>query len=416
MNTLLFAQKTNIYLTERWLQNKKDNSGTVLLTSYESLGWAKDLQKKYPFIEEMVICPDEIDSENSEDRSLKVRIEQIGINKVILPYSVLNTKLFFIENTTFPDIKPLYQIIRRLWRLGLRNFEIYNLNGSQSFSIPHLMDELKDKHRGKRCFVVGNGPSLNNIDMSYLKDEITLGSNRCYLGYKKWGFNFTYWGIEDRLQIEEYQQEYEDNIPQETIKFYPFEYIPFLRFNNYCPYNHQYGVPDFPQFSNRVDKTYLGGTVTYVLIQLAVIMGCNPIILIGADHRFNLDIKVKDMKKPNNVFLTKWMKKHFKGTLPYKVLKKSIQIINSNVMTKVLPSKQKFWTASNAKTSTHFDDKYTKGKRFIIPRPKRAEIAFDYAAEWGRKNGVQIFNATPGTALKSFPLISYDDLFKKIVV
>ena len=30
---------------------------------------------------------------------------------------------------------------------------------------------FKNKHEGKRCFVIGNGPSLNKLDMSKLKDE-----------------------------------------------------------------------------------------------------------------------------------------------------------------------------------------------------------------------------------------------------
>jgi len=35
----------------------------------------------------------------------------------------------------------------------------------------------KDLHKGKRCFIVGTGTSLNDIDMSLLKDEITIGVN-----------------------------------------------------------------------------------------------------------------------------------------------------------------------------------------------------------------------------------------------
>lgn len=35
----------------------------------------------------------------------------------------------------------------------------------------------KDLHKGKRCFIVGTGTSLNGIDMSLFKDEITIGIN-----------------------------------------------------------------------------------------------------------------------------------------------------------------------------------------------------------------------------------------------
>ena len=35
----------------------------------------------------------------------------------------------------------------------------------------------KNIHKDKRCFIVGTGPSLNDVDMSFLKNEITIGVN-----------------------------------------------------------------------------------------------------------------------------------------------------------------------------------------------------------------------------------------------
>jgi hypothetical protein len=36
---------------------------------------------------------------------------------------------------------------------------------------------LRDRHSGRRCFVIGNGPSLRNQDLGPLKDEIVIVSN-----------------------------------------------------------------------------------------------------------------------------------------------------------------------------------------------------------------------------------------------
>lgn len=36
---------------------------------------------------------------------------------------------------------------------------------------------LKDKHKGKRCFVLGNGPSLKNQDLSLLRNEFVFVTN-----------------------------------------------------------------------------------------------------------------------------------------------------------------------------------------------------------------------------------------------
>lgn len=37
--------------------------------------------------------------------------------------------------------------------------------------------KYKDIHKGKRCFIIGNGPSLKKVDLASLKDEITFTVN-----------------------------------------------------------------------------------------------------------------------------------------------------------------------------------------------------------------------------------------------
>ena len=57
---------------------------------------------------------------------------------------------------------------------------------------------LKDKHKGQRCFIVCNGPSLKDINFDFLKDEITFGMNRIYLMKEQNGFVPTYFGCIDK--------------------------------------------------------------------------------------------------------------------------------------------------------------------------------------------------------------------------
>ncbi len=38
--------------------------------------------------------------------------------------------------------------------------------------------QFKDKYKGQRCFIIGNGPSINKQDLTVLKDEITFVVNR----------------------------------------------------------------------------------------------------------------------------------------------------------------------------------------------------------------------------------------------
>ena len=64
--------------------------------------------------------------------------------------------------------------------------------------------EMKDIHKGKRAFIIGNGPSLNQTDLSKLKNEITFGMNRVYLAFPDWGFSTTYLCITNDLVVEQF--------------------------------------------------------------------------------------------------------------------------------------------------------------------------------------------------------------------
>ena len=42
------------------------------------------------------------------------------------------------------------------------------------------MKQFKDLYQGKRCFIIGNGPSLKADDLDCLKNEYTFAANRIY--------------------------------------------------------------------------------------------------------------------------------------------------------------------------------------------------------------------------------------------
>ena len=62
---------------------------------------------------------------------------------------------------------------------------------------------LKDVHKGKRAFVIANGPSLKQTDMSKLKNELTFGMNRIYLMFPELGFSTTYLTVVNDLVVEQ---------------------------------------------------------------------------------------------------------------------------------------------------------------------------------------------------------------------
>ena len=82
--------------------------------------------------------------------------------------------------------KNIYDAIRRLPKVP----DAY-LHPWRRESIRRLT-EMKDIHRGRRAFIIGNGPSLKQTDLSKLKGEITFAMNRFYLAFPDLGFTTSY--------------------------------------------------------------------------------------------------------------------------------------------------------------------------------------------------------------------------------
>ncbi len=418
--TLLYLNKESMCLADRWLQDNNDSPPVTIITTESSKSQAGELKSYYSNVHEVIVISGDIELSNLTISQLAANLKNATIDNVILPVSVNTVPLRFIENVNIPDLRPFYSISKMFWGLGAKHLQIYNLHGANKIYIPHFLDQFKNIHKGQRCFIVGNGPSLRHIDMTRLKNEITFGSNRCYLGYEDWGFSFKYWGIMDRLQIEEYYKDYETHFLSESTNFLPFEYLPLLRIRNSCPVNHLYGAFDFPKFADTCDKIYLGYTVTYMLIQIAAIMGCSPIILIGVDHRYNLKnsnsgnklgVDFSALTKLNRVNTR--IKKRVKKSMAYRIFKYWRHLKGQQNIQKPLNFEKRsdLWTSSDALGETHFNSVYTMNKRFIPPRIKEQEIAFSCAENWAQENGINILNATPGSALKIFPQIDYINLF-----
>lgn len=331
--------------------------------------------------------------------------------EIILPLALDHRPLRHQAGALLPDVRPHYPLIARLWRAGYRRFTWCSLAGEQALELPHLLESFRDRHKGQRCFVVGNGPSLNQIDMARLKDEITFGSNRCYMGFPDWGFEFTYWGIYDALQIEEYGPEYEANVPPGPVKFYPYAYWPLLRLPNACPIAMDWPRAAPREFSTDPHRLIVGYSVTFMLLQIAAFMGCDPIYLVGLDHRYHI---TRPQLMTRAVRLSgKWVARHFDHTPWYRAAEGAVDAWRK-ARRSGGEARARIWQANDAAGATHFTSKYTsEQKRFLMPRPQDAERDYECALAWARANGRSIVNATPNSALRVFPMVAFDQLFQQ---
>lgn len=165
---------------------------------------------------------------------------------------------------------------------------------------------LKNTCKTKRCFILGNGPSLNINDLNLLINEDCFASNRIYDLYDKTIWRPKYYCIQDDKVIKaiksnlklavkntekafliyNYKHLYKDDIlKDERVNLFFQPYISTWRKNNKLD---EGCVP----FSNDISKgIFNGGSIIYPMIQIAVYMGYKEIYLLGVDHNYILNSK-----------------------------------------------------------------------------------------------------------------------------
>ena len=259
--------------------------------------------------------------------------------------------------------------IKRLARFTLGEHG-YNTIGNlyvqwQAGKDPHYKDSiqriltLKDRHKGQRCFIIGNGPSLRNTDLTLLKNEITFGLNRIYLLFGQMGFTTSYFVSINRLVIEQCAQ---DIIEIKCPKFINWHCRDLISF-----------TPDMmfircrPEAAFHTDITrgvWGGATVTYATMQIAYYMGFDKVILVGVDHSFTTEGKPHAM------------------------------------------------VVSQGDDPNHFDPQYFgKGFRWELPNLELSEQAYRMAKFHFERTGREIVDATISGKLQVFPKVDYQSLF-----
>lgn len=177
--------------------------------------------------------------------------------------------------------------------------------------------QFHNKHLGERCVIIGNGPSLNEMDLSFLKDEICFGTNKIFLGFERWNFSPTYYVAVNPHVIEQ-------SVDQIRNIFCP-KFIGNRGVSFFAPSDDLIFIKTFPSpgeaFSKYPDVGLNeGSTVTYVAMQLAYYMGFSEVILIGVDHHFvtqgtPYEAVVSDGDDPNH-FDPNYFGKGLKWQLP----------------------------------------------------------------------------------------------------
>ncbi|MFZ6026459.1 MAG: 6-hydroxymethylpterin diphosphokinase MptE-like protein [Chloroflexota bacterium] len=145
------------------------------------------------------------------------------------------------------------------------------------------VEAYRNIHAGKRCFIIGNGPSLRQMDLHPLKDEITFGMNRIYLAFPEWGFGTSYLVSVNDLVLEQCAQDMKALALPKFITWRARRWLSGDRQTLFLDTDFT-GEENFS--GEATGRLFEGFTVTNVALQLAFFMGCQEAILIGVDHSY----------------------------------------------------------------------------------------------------------------------------------
>lgn len=130
--------------------------------------------------------------------------------------------------------------------------------------------------------IVCNGPSLNAMDLSFLRNEVVFGMNKIHLGLEKFGFYPRYLVAVNALVV---AQSRDALVAMSCVKFIGERAAPHLPEDAFTYHLPILGPPTVfsPDIAQGVRE---GGTVTHVALQIAFYMGFSDVVIIGMDHRY----------------------------------------------------------------------------------------------------------------------------------
>lgn len=229
------------------------------------------------------------------------------------------------------------------------------------------LESLRNKFKGERCFIIGNGPSLKVEDLELLKGEFTFGFNGIYHIYPHTLWRPTVYMLTDkyaasRLRDEEYNMIEADYIfinSKKIIKklsqkcnahlIIPSDTIPTDKANTYLKEIKE----DLYKCISQHPSVSTAG------IEMAFYLGFKQIILLGMDHSYPVEINSEGEKRYTDV-------------------------------------------------NPHFKENEVQGN--LLYYTDAVEKSFVTCREYGIKRGITIVNATRGGKLEVFQRIDLEQI------
>lgn len=195
-------------------------------------------------------------------------------------------------------LRPVPGVTRRMERL-LYRLELARIRASYSAEEREAIARntaLHDAHKGRRGFVVGNGPSLGSQDLRPLRDETTFVMSGFWKHPIVRTWQPTYYCIADSgyfdgsRAMDRFFRAVKRRIRGSKF-IIPLEGYRQVRHHGLLPFERTYFIP----FGGAIETGPTGGidfadlvpsvrSVSQLGIMTALYTGCNPIYLLGMDH------------------------------------------------------------------------------------------------------------------------------------
>ncbi len=264
----------------------------------------------------------------------------------------------------FNRLKILQQILHYNMLGYLRSHGMLHNNNSLRLA------RLKDIHKGKRCFLIGNGPSLTGADLDLIQDEYTFGTNMVYKIFDQTDWRPSYHCVSDTIYASKLGIEL-----SEKVKAPLFTTEHTYRRMKTKPvdttYVHTIQTERYKVRGNVQAYCLIKATVLSLAAEMAFHMGFTEIYLLGVDCTNPHD--------KGGHFTDQYATKEVAET--------DIDRIKTRMNAKTLTTKQ---------IGEHIID--------------RSMEVYHLLDEYSKKHGIKIYNATRGGNLEIFPRVKLEDV------
>lgn len=167
--------------------------------------------------------------------------------------------------------------------------------------------ELKNKYKGETCFILGNGPSIKNLDVSLLRDKYTFVVNGFYESPLYEQLKPSIYCVYDKFEFANRKEELQRMVIEndhDMIFLFNRRAIGEIKDDRNCYYVYSTLLPT-PR-NNSYDLTRNANTFINVLgfcVMCAIYMGFKRIVLLGNDfsrfasrkqhHFYDIDMQIE---------------------------------------------------------------------------------------------------------------------------